>query len=933
MVSGPRRRRHARPSWAETRETCRKPSSEVKLPTIMGRYWAECSRWLLVGILCVVPGCLGAQQRVTVSPDVRPLSIEAHRLPSGMKLLIERHPNLEVAGAVLLVHAGARWEPSRKGGLSHAVEHLMFRAKKVACGTVEAQLNALGATFNGWTNYELQGYSAFTSARYLDQLLTVMMGMVSDPLGGVDRSVFETERLVLEAERGNRRDSAYGQIYDWLDGNMVTARTRGERETRESLRGLSFEDVADFARANLRRERMTFFLQLPENQPLTVAQRSLLGLGEAVAKPTATFVPSEIPVPEFKAAGTLEHRQAWVPAHEVWLAWPMSTNSIQEVAQSIAISDIVNDVLASALGGSPSSAGVPCNFERVVSNPRLVCRLTPSRTDVLERTVAGILSELQRAFYSRVNRPLALENIRRERSLTFALSEESLLTHAENMALGFHRKDDLLYERHVVEALGSLDQTEVFAKGFELMQRDKTHLLHVAPSSNYAVSDLNVGEELASRGAYSATSCNSSVEMATESTAVSTVRHRRLRNGLEVLVLPMPHTPYVTAQLGIRGGRAWASEPSVAMAAIVGEVTRLPRAPLDYGATLSRKRYPDVQLETARTVSNNLEQAIALLWEAKYPAIEWPNQRYVDSLSAHILADSSVDAKRERALLKSLFGTHPYGASVAPEVLPSIKITQIYRYLTNSWRPEVAALVVVGNVQPEHVFALAEVKFGNWTVQPGVPPQKPKAIGLQANSDGQPQYLVTHRAASKQVSLAWSCLVPLSTTAELMQANLVSSMVQLNTESTLRRDLPLTYSVSSSLAMTASGVAQLRWDTLVEPSHLTQILSLLESKVFNPKREYDEVLFSNALRRKLAGVRLPRSTSSVMADELMRSWVYGLPVDEVPRSSAFISAIRWLDVAQQLEQCMRGLRVSLLGDESELETAIAQTKERRGSTL
>jgi predicted Zn-dependent peptidase len=80
-----------------------------------------------------------------------------------------------------------------------------------------------------------------------------------------------------------------------------------------------------------------------------------------------------------------------------------------------------------------------------------------------------------------------------------------------------------------------------------------------------------------------------------------------------------------------------------------------------------------------------------------------------------------------REFRRHLFGDHPYArTSETAESINAIDRAKIAAFHGGHYRPNNAFLLVVGDVQPEAVFAAAEKSFGSWTrgtvPQPAFPP-------------------------------------------------------------------------------------------------------------------------------------------------------------------------------------------------------------------
>ena len=53
-------------------------------------------------------------------------------LPNGVRLITERIDNMRTVSVGIWVGNGSRYEPAELGGVSHFIEHMIFKARKNA---------------------------------------------------------------------------------------------------------------------------------------------------------------------------------------------------------------------------------------------------------------------------------------------------------------------------------------------------------------------------------------------------------------------------------------------------------------------------------------------------------------------------------------------------------------------------------------------------------------------------------------------------------------------------------------------------------------------------------------------------------------------------------------------------------------------------------
>jgi zinc protease len=137
--------------------------------------------------------------------------VHEHRLQNGLRVLIvERHLDPVVA-VTLWYRVGARDEREHEAGVSHFLEHMMFKgSRRFGKGEVDRVTASLGGTNNAYTSYDHTAYwFEFASDRWeraLDLEADRMRGLRLDP------DEFDAERAVVLEELGMGEDDPWRNL-------------------------------------------------------------------------------------------------------------------------------------------------------------------------------------------------------------------------------------------------------------------------------------------------------------------------------------------------------------------------------------------------------------------------------------------------------------------------------------------------------------------------------------------------------------------------------------------------------------------------------------------------------------------------------------------------------------------------------------------------
>ena len=121
-------------------------------------------------------------------------------LKNGLRILLVPQPENLAATVLILVRAGSEYETKRQNGVSHFLEHMMFKGTtdRPEPGMIAHELTALGAQFNAFTGAEYTGYYAKAQAEKLPKILEIVSDLYLNPL--FDKAEIEKERGVIIQE-------------------------------------------------------------------------------------------------------------------------------------------------------------------------------------------------------------------------------------------------------------------------------------------------------------------------------------------------------------------------------------------------------------------------------------------------------------------------------------------------------------------------------------------------------------------------------------------------------------------------------------------------------------------------------------------------------------------------------------------------------------
>lgn len=121
--------------------------------------------------------------------------IQVKTLKNGLKFLTVPHQGTKAVAVLVLVKVGSRHEIAKNNGVSHFIEHLMFKGteKRPSTQILSQELDKIGAEFNAFTGKDHTGYYIKAEAGKIDIALDVLSDILF-------HSVFAKQEI--EKERG-----------------------------------------------------------------------------------------------------------------------------------------------------------------------------------------------------------------------------------------------------------------------------------------------------------------------------------------------------------------------------------------------------------------------------------------------------------------------------------------------------------------------------------------------------------------------------------------------------------------------------------------------------------------------------------------------------------------------------------------------------------
>jgi predicted Zn-dependent peptidase len=169
-------------------------------------------------------------------------------LDNGLRVLTETMPHTRSVSICIFIGAGSRYEAKRQAGVSHFIEHLMFKGtpKRTTAREISADIEGVGGIINAGTDKELTVYWCKVAQPHFPLALDVLSDILLHSKFEPDD--IESERRVIIEEINMGKDSPSQLVNRLIDELLWPGHPLGKdiAGDRDSVAGISREVMLDY---------------------------------------------------------------------------------------------------------------------------------------------------------------------------------------------------------------------------------------------------------------------------------------------------------------------------------------------------------------------------------------------------------------------------------------------------------------------------------------------------------------------------------------------------------------------------------------------------------------------------------------------------------------------------------------------------------------
>jgi len=134
-------------------------------------------------------------------------------LPNGIQVVTEEIPSVHSVSVGIWVEAGSRDERSEENGISHFIEHMLFKGtQRRSARQIAKEIDAVGGILNAFTSKEFSSFYAKVMAEHLPVALDLLFDLYLNSLFAAEE--LEKERQVIVQEINMVEDTPDEYIHD-----------------------------------------------------------------------------------------------------------------------------------------------------------------------------------------------------------------------------------------------------------------------------------------------------------------------------------------------------------------------------------------------------------------------------------------------------------------------------------------------------------------------------------------------------------------------------------------------------------------------------------------------------------------------------------------------------------------------------------------------
>jgi predicted Zn-dependent peptidase len=157
----------------------------------------------------------------------RPAAVETATLPNGLVVITEPMEHVHSVSVGIWLRSGSRREPAELNGISHFIEHMLFKGThRRTAEDIAREVDSVGGMLDAFTAKEMVCFNTRVLDEHLPKAFDVLADMVLDPK--FDPTDIEREQSVILEEIRMTQDNPEDLVHELFTQNFWSSHALGK---------------------------------------------------------------------------------------------------------------------------------------------------------------------------------------------------------------------------------------------------------------------------------------------------------------------------------------------------------------------------------------------------------------------------------------------------------------------------------------------------------------------------------------------------------------------------------------------------------------------------------------------------------------------------------------------------------------------------------
>src|SRR5215471_12165048 len=175
--------------------------------------------------------------------------IERTKLPNGVRIVTEQMPHVRSVSVGVWIGTGSREEELHETGLSHFIEHMVFKGtKNRSAEQIARSVDSIGGGLDAFTSKELVSYNVKVLDEHLPEAFDIVADLVRNPLFA--QADIEKEKGVILEELKMEVDNPEYLIHEIFSSHFWKGHGLGRPiiGTKNTIRAFNRDQIEEYYR-------------------------------------------------------------------------------------------------------------------------------------------------------------------------------------------------------------------------------------------------------------------------------------------------------------------------------------------------------------------------------------------------------------------------------------------------------------------------------------------------------------------------------------------------------------------------------------------------------------------------------------------------------------------------------------------------------------